>query len=139
VQRWLAENKIKTLCIEPCRPWPNGESFRGWFRDKCLNRGQLWTLTKARVVIENYWREYNQRRPHSRLAYESPAAFAAWELSIPAPPPLQGMDKTRTINLNEPILRLTLCVVRKVESGYLLCLANISKSGLSPFRQLKRN
>ena len=41
------------------------------------HREQLWTLTEARVVIEDYRREYNQRRPHSRLGYQSPARFAA--------------------------------------------------------------
>ena len=52
-------------------------SFHGRFRDECLNREQLWTLTEARVVIEDYRCEYNQRRPHSRLGYQSPARFAA--------------------------------------------------------------
>jgi putative transposase len=50
VQRWLKENRIKTLYIEPGSPWQNGfvESFHGRFRDECLNREQLWTLTEAR-------------------------------------------------------------------------------------------
>jgi putative transposase len=79
VQQWLADNRIKTIYIEPGSPWQNGfvESFHGRFRDECLNREQLWTLTEARVVIEDYRREYNQRRPHSRLGYLSPARFAA--------------------------------------------------------------
>jgi transposase InsO family protein len=66
VQRWLAENRIKTIYIEPGSPWQNGfvESFHGRFRDECLNREQLWTLTEARVVIEDYRREYNSFRPH---------------------------------------------------------------------------
>ena len=78
VQGWLKNNRIKTLYIEPGSPWQNGfvESFHGRFRDECLNREQLWTLTEARVVIEDYRREYNQRRPHSKLGYISPAQFA---------------------------------------------------------------
>lgn len=53
VQRWLAENQIKTIYIEPASPWQNGfvESFHGRFRDECLNREQLWTLTEARVAL----------------------------------------------------------------------------------------
>ena len=49
LQRWLAENKIKTIYIEPGSPWQNGfvESFHGRFRDECLNREQLWTLTAS--------------------------------------------------------------------------------------------
>ena len=48
------------------------ESFHGRFRDEWLNREQLWTLTEARVVIEDFRIDYNTRRPHSRLGYHSP-------------------------------------------------------------------
>ena len=79
VQSWLTANQIKTLYIEPGSPWQNGfvESFHGRFRDECLNREQLWTLTEARVVIEDFRCEYNERRPHGKLGYQSPAHFAA--------------------------------------------------------------
>jgi putative transposase len=79
VQRWLAAHQIKTIYIEPASPWLNGfvESFHGRFRDECLNREQLWTLTEARVVIEDFRRDYNHHRPHSKLGYQSPAPFAA--------------------------------------------------------------
>jgi transposase InsO family protein len=86
VQRWLAENRIQTIYIDPGSPWQNGfvESFHGRFRDECLNREQFWTLTEARVVIEDYQCEYNQYRPHSGLGYESPARFAAQQSPSPA-------------------------------------------------------
>ena len=96
VQRWLKENGIKTIYIEPGSPWQNGfvESFHGRFRDECLNREQLWTLTEARVVIENDRRDYNEERPHSRLGYESPAQYATRLCPSPAPvglrPPSTG-------------------------------------------------
>jgi transposase InsO family protein len=79
VQRWLAQNHIKTIYIEPGSPWQNGfvESFHGRFRDECLNREQLWTLTEARVVVGDFRRKYNQLRPHSRLGYLCPARFVA--------------------------------------------------------------
>jgi len=101
VQQWLRHNRIKTIYIDPGSPWQNGfvESFHGRFRDECLNREQLWTLTEARVVIEDYRREYNQHRPHSRLGYQSPARFAA-QLS-PSPsavglrPPSVGDGQTQ--------------------------------------------
>lgn len=69
VQRWLAEKQIKTIYIDPGSPWQNGfvESFHGRFRDECLNREQLWTLTEARVVIEDFRHRYNHLRPHSKL------------------------------------------------------------------------
>ena len=100
VQRWLREQNIKTIYIEPGSPWQNGfvESFHGRFRDECLNREQLWTLTEARVVIEDYRQEYNQRRPHSRLGYLSPAKYAAGTCPSPAPvglrPPSTGDGQT---------------------------------------------
>lgn len=96
VQQWLAQNHIKTIYIEPGSPWQNGfvESFHGRFRDECLNREQLWTLTEARVVIGDYRCKYNQHGPHSRLGYLSPARFAAQLSPSPAPvglrPPSAG-------------------------------------------------
>jgi len=101
VQQWLRENQIKTIYIDPGSPWQNGfvESFHGRFRDECLNREQLWTLTEARVVIEDYRYEYNQRRPHSRLGYQSPARFAAQLTPSPSAvglrPPSVGDGQTQ--------------------------------------------
>ena len=68
-QRWTS---VKNY--EPRRPWQNGfvESFHGCLRDEGLNREQPWTLTEARIIVEDYRREYNQRRPHSQLGYQSP-------------------------------------------------------------------
>ncbi len=79
LRRWLAESGVKTLYIEPGAPWQNGfnESFNGKLRDELLN-GELFTnLQEAKVVTEDYRLEYNHRRPHSSLGYETPAAFAA--------------------------------------------------------------
>jgi transposase InsO family protein len=96
VQRWLRDNQIQTIYIDPGSPWQNGfvESFHGRFRDECLNREQLWTLTEARVIIEDFRRDYNQQRPHSQLGYQSPARFAAQLTPSPSPvglrPPSAG-------------------------------------------------
>ena len=101
VQRWLRDNQIKTLYIDPGSPWQNGfvESFHGRFRDECLNREQLWTLTEARVIIEDFRRDYNQQRPHSQLGYQSPARFAAQPTPSPSPvglrPPCVGDGQTQ--------------------------------------------
>ena len=106
IQRWLKENGIQTIYIEPGCPWQNGyaEGFNGRFRDECLNREQLWTLTEARVVVGDYRREYNQERPHSRLGYESPAVFAARSCPSPAPvglrPPYAGDGQRTNKNIN---------------------------------------
>ena len=109
VQRWLAANEIKTIYIEPASPWQNGfvESFHGRFRDECLNREQLWTLTEARVIIEDYRHEYNHHRPHSKLGYQSPARFAATQ-AIPSQAPValrapSARDgQITTSNVNKP-------------------------------------
>jgi putative transposase len=102
VQGWLRENGVRTLYIEPGSPWQNGfvESFHGRFRDECLNREQLHTLTEARVVIGDYREDYNRLRPHSRLGYLSPAAYAQTLCPSPVPvglrPPSTGDGQTNT-------------------------------------------
>ena len=79
LRRWLAESGVGTLYIAPGAPWENGfnESFNSRFRDELLN-GELFTsLQEAKVVTEDYRLEYNHRRPHSSLGYQTPAEFAA--------------------------------------------------------------
>ncbi len=78
VRRWLNRLDVKTLFIEPESPWENGyiESFNGKLRDELLNREVLCTLTEAKVLIEQWRKEYNQVRPHSSLDYRPPAPEA---------------------------------------------------------------
>ncbi|MBL8992366.1 MAG: IS3 family transposase [Spirochaetia bacterium] len=79
VQDYFENHGIKTIYIDPGSPWQNGfvESFHSRFRDECLNRELLWTLTETQVVVETWRCEYNERRPHSRLGFISPAQFVA--------------------------------------------------------------
>ena len=85
IQRWLRENQIKTLYIEPGSPWQNGyiESFHSRFRDECLNREWLLNLREARVVIEDWRLHYNTERPHSRLGYLSPEDYIKHQIVSP--------------------------------------------------------
>jgi len=78
VRGWLNRLGIKTLFIEPGSPWENGyiESFNGKLRDELLNREVFYTLTEAKVLIEQWRKEYNQVRPHSSLGYRPPAPEA---------------------------------------------------------------
>ena len=101
VQQWLAANQIKTIYIEPGSPWQNGfvESFHGRLRDECLNREQLWTLTEARFVIEDYRCQYNHHRPHSKLGYQSPKRFAATTQSAPSPASVAKDGQTKANNI----------------------------------------
>jgi len=78
VRSWLNRLSVKTLFIEPGSPWENGyiESFNGKLRDELLNCEVFYTLTEAKVLIEQWRREYNQVRPHSSLGYRPPAPEA---------------------------------------------------------------
>jgi putative transposase len=78
VRRWLSRLGVKTLFIEPGSPWENGyiESFNGKLRDELLNLETFTTLEEAKVLIEQWRREYNQIRPHSALGYRPPAPEA---------------------------------------------------------------
>ena len=74
IQEWLGQQQIQTAYIEPGKPWQNGsnESFNGTFRKECLNAEIFASLTEARVVIEQWRRRYNERRPHSSQNYITP-------------------------------------------------------------------
>jgi putative transposase len=75
VRKWLDGLGVKTLYIEPGSPWENGyiESFNGKMRDEFLNGELFTTLEEAKVLIEEWRREYNRVRPHSALGYRPPA------------------------------------------------------------------
>jgi len=75
IRGWLERLGVKTLFIEPGSPWENGyiESFNGKMRDELLNGEMFDTILEARVVTEQWRRQYNQRRPHSALGYRPPA------------------------------------------------------------------
>ena len=82
VQRWLEENGVGTIYIEPGSPWENPfiESFNGSFRDECLNMCVFGSVEEAQEIAEAWRKDYNKERPHSSLGYLTPAEFAAkWE------------------------------------------------------------
>ncbi len=78
MQGWLKAQEIKTLYIKPGSPWENGhiESFHDKLRDECLNRELFGNLREARVILESWRLEYNERRPHSALGYRTPNEYA---------------------------------------------------------------
>ena len=75
IRSWLNRLGVKTLYIEPGSPWENGyiESFNGKLRDELLNREIFTTLDEAKVLIEQWRKEYNQIRPHSARNNRPPA------------------------------------------------------------------
>ena len=70
---------VDTRYIEPGAPWQNAyiEGFNGTLRTELLDREVFGNLLEARVLVENWRRYYNQRRPHSALGYQPPARFRA--------------------------------------------------------------
>ncbi len=60
IRRWLNKLGVKTLFIEPGSPWEDGyiESFNGKLRDELLKREIFATLTEAKILIEQWRKEY---------------------------------------------------------------------------------
>ena len=79
LQRWLDRASVRTLYIQKASPWENGyvESFNGKLRDELLNRELFLSVPEARFVLDEWRLEYNHRRPHSGLNWQTPAAYAA--------------------------------------------------------------
>ena len=75
IREWLSRVGVKTRYITPGSPWENGyiESFNGKLRDELLNGEIFDTLFEAKVLIEQWRKEYNTIRPHSSLGYRPPA------------------------------------------------------------------
>ncbi len=78
VRKWLGTLGVRTLFIEPGSPWENGynESFNGKLGDELLKREIFFSLKEAKVLVEQWRREYNTIRPHSALGYVPPAPGA---------------------------------------------------------------
>ena len=83
VRTWITAVGAKTAYIEPGSPWENGyvESFNARLRDELLNGEIFYTLNEAQIVIEDWRRHYNHKRPHSSLRYRPPAP----EVIVPLP------------------------------------------------------
>ena len=75
VRNWIAAVGAKTAYIEPGSPWENGycESFNGRMRDELLNGEIFYSLREAQIIIEEWRKHYNTKRPHSALGYRPPA------------------------------------------------------------------
>jgi transposase InsO family protein len=77
LQGWMVSTGVKAHYIEPGSPWENGhvESFHGKLRGECLQREVFGNLLEAKVLVEEWRRQYNEKRPHSALGYKTPRAF----------------------------------------------------------------
>jgi putative transposase len=92
IRTWLAQVGVQTLYVEPGSPWQNGyaESFHSRLRDELLAVEEFESLAATRKLTTAWKDDYNHRRPHGSLGYQTPAAFAArLAASAPATPALQ--------------------------------------------------
>jgi putative transposase len=76
---WADDTGVGWHYIAPGKPQQNGfiESFNGRLRDELLNETLFRSLPHARAVLEAWRRDYNEARPHSKLGWMTPAAYAA--------------------------------------------------------------
>ena len=98
VQEWVERRGFKTLYIAPGSParplpapafplrllggrTPTAKASSCRFRDEFLNRESFGSVLEAKVLGKEYRQDYNHRRPHSALEYQTPAEFAQRSLA----------------------------------------------------------
>lgn len=76
---WAKDHAVDWHYIAPGKPMQNGfvESFNGRMRDELLNEALFFGIDHARQAVFDWVADYNTRRPHSSLGYQTPADFAA--------------------------------------------------------------
>jgi putative transposase len=79
VRSWLESSGSGALYVAPASPWQNGyaESFHSKLRDEFLDREEFESQVQAQAMGLLWKEEYNTERPHSSLAYKTPAEYAA--------------------------------------------------------------
>jgi putative transposase len=56
------------------------ETFNARVRDECLNQHWFESLNEAKEPLKEWWKEYNQERPHSSLNNLTPEQYlASWQ------------------------------------------------------------
>jgi len=107
VLEWVQDRTFDWHYIAPGKPTQNAfcEAFNGRFRDECLNENLFRDLAHARHLIGAWVTDYNTRRPHSALGYQTPAAFAATCQPHRADKPVAST--ARLSNINAPVLDQT--------------------------------
>ena len=69
---WCRFSGAGSAYIEPGSPWQNPyvESFGSRIRDELLAVEQFSCLAEAKVMVEDWREDYNERRPHSALSHD---------------------------------------------------------------------
>lgn len=76
---WADQAQVGWHYIAPGKPTQNAfvESFNGRLRDEFLNETLFTSLMQTRLALEDWRRDYNTVRPHSRIGWLAPAVYAA--------------------------------------------------------------
>ena len=72
--------------------------FRGRFRGELLNGEIFYSLKESQIVIEQWRRHYNTKRPHNSLGYQPPTPEAIIPLQQ-RPPMNQHSNRTNQVGL----------------------------------------
>jgi putative transposase len=108
---WCRFSGAGSTYIEPGSPWQNpyAESFNSRVRDELLSVELFSSLAEAKVMVEDWREDYNQRRPHSALGMIASARFArtwradrdALAVSLQSPYGLLPRDSDTTLHLED--------------------------------------
>jgi putative transposase len=76
---WADKAKVEWHYIAPGKPMQNAfvESFNGRLRDEFLNETLFSTLAQARIALAMWRADYNGSRPHLKIGWQTPSAFAS--------------------------------------------------------------
>ena len=76
---WAYANKVRLDFSRPGKPTDNAfiESFNAQARRECLSQHYFTSIIDARVVLDAWRDEYNNRRPHGSLGQKTPAEYRA--------------------------------------------------------------
>lgn len=86
LDKWSYESGVTVDFSRPGKPTDNAfvESFNGRLREECLNLHWFESIEDARTKLTAWQEEYNQRRPHSALDFQTPSEFAAAMRVLPS-------------------------------------------------------
>ena len=92
MRSWLESTGSGALYVAPASPWQNGyaESFHSKLRDEFLNREDFESQAHAQAMGTLWKGEYNTERPHSSLAYRTPAGESMSRPTVTAMGPHVG-------------------------------------------------
>ena len=74
---WLGEQGVTAVQVAKASPQQNCyvERFNGVMRDELLDGELFHSVLEGKVVVDRYYDEYNNERPHRGLGMMTPAAF----------------------------------------------------------------